>query len=80
MRPASVSYPGLDLDGVLRDIVVRACDLLGTPQGYLSLVGPDDAMLRAAVVVGDSPDDVSRPYGRGQGVFGTIWKRPPRSS
>ncbi len=64
----------MDLDAVLRDIVVRACALLGTPQGYLSLVGPDDAMLRAAIMVGVSPDDVSRPYGRGQGVAGTIWQ------
>ncbi len=64
----------MDLDTVLRDIVVRACDLLGTPQGYLSLVGPDDSMLRAAVMVGVSPDHISRPYGRGQGVAGTIWQ------
>lgn len=67
----------LDLDDLLHDIVSRACNLLGTPQGYLSLVSlvePGEQDLRASVRVGIPPDHSYRPYRRGEGVAGTIWQ------
>jgi len=63
-----------DLDSLLRDIVERACALLGTPLGYLTLVEQDTAQLAAIVGVGIDDPDALPPYKQGEGVAGTIWQ------
>lgn len=64
----------LDLDNLLRDIVLRAIDLVGGTAGGLSLHRPEENILDFAIHTGleSVPEDARLRYG--EGVAGRIWE------
>ena len=66
-------HSSLDLDVVLRNIVERACKLLGTTHGYLDILR-ETGELDPVVGIGVLEESLNRKVGRGEGVAGTVWK------
>ncbi len=63
----------LDPTELLRTIVQRAADLVGTAHGFVYLVDPNTDELVMRVGTGLYADYVDYRVGRGNGVAGTVW-------
>jgi diguanylate cyclase (GGDEF)-like protein/PAS domain S-box-containing protein len=63
----------LDLDDILRSIVQRAGQLMGTDSGYIDLVDPATDRLRPKVAVGALAESLSLEVKRGEGLAGRVW-------
>ena len=59
--------------GLLRDIVARAGALVGTPDGYIYLLEPDEAAMVASVGTGIFREGVGNRIARGEGIGGRVW-------
>jgi len=66
-------HSSLDLDVVLSNIVARACSLLGTPHGYLDILG-ESGELEPVVGVGELEAALKFKVVKGEGVAGTVWQ------
>jgi diguanylate cyclase (GGDEF)-like protein/PAS domain S-box-containing protein len=60
-------------EALLQDIVARAGALVGTPDGYLYLLGPGDDAMTVRVGVGIFRDGVDNRIRRGEGLGGRVW-------
>ena len=65
-------HSSLELDVVLRNIVERACELLGTTHGYLDIMR-ETGELEPVVGIGASEEYLKRKVKKGAGVAGTVW-------
>ncbi len=63
----------LELETLLRTIVVRAVELLHVDGGVLYLYRPDRDLLEAVVEIGDSPAPAGRLVTKGEGIAGAAW-------
>lgn len=63
----------LDLTELLRTIIVRSGNLLGTPFGTVCLLEPDGKRMKRAVTVGIDPELLAEYLEPGQGFVGHIW-------
>jgi PAS domain S-box-containing protein len=64
----------LDLDTLLRKIVQRASDLLGTTAGYLDLVEAQTGLLTPRVATGALAESLRHAVQPGEGVAGIVWQ------
>jgi GAF domain-containing protein/FixJ family two-component response regulator len=64
----------LDLDSLLRSVVSRAMELLGSTAGGLYLYRPDSGVLEWAVGVGPGLPSVGTVLHRGEGPAGKVWE------
>lgn len=64
----------LNLNDLLEAIVVRAADLLNTPDGYLFLVNPEAQRLEMKVTRGVFHRHVDRQMQPGEGLSGKVWQ------
>ncbi|MGB7876957.1 MAG: diguanylate cyclase [Anaerolineales bacterium] len=66
-------HSSLDLDVVLRNIVERACKLLGTTHGYLYILIEETEELVPVVGIGALEEALDYKVAKGEGVAGTVW-------
>ncbi|MBN1452547.1 MAG: diguanylate cyclase [Anaerolineales bacterium] len=66
-------HSSLDLEVVLKNIVQRACKLLGASQGYLDLLIEEADELVPVVGIGGLEHTLGYSVKRGEGVAGTVW-------
>jgi diguanylate cyclase (GGDEF)-like protein/PAS domain S-box-containing protein len=66
-------HSSLDLNVVLKNIVERACKLLGTSHGYLDLLEENTDELIPVVGIGALEEALGYMVVRGEGVAGTVW-------
>jgi diguanylate cyclase (GGDEF)-like protein/PAS domain S-box-containing protein/excisionase family DNA binding protein len=59
---------------LLQTIVQRAAALMGTPNGFLYVVKPDESALVVRVGTGFFKELIGYRTGRGQGVSGSVWE------
>jgi PAS domain S-box-containing protein len=64
----------LDLESLLRNLVTRACQLLGTQNGFIYLVTPDGEEMERRVGVGVFDVDRVPRLKRGEGLSGRVWQ------
>ena len=64
----------LDLDDLLRELLSRACELLGVHDGYFYVRDPDEETLVSRVAIGVFADAVGTRIPRGGGVAGRVWE------
>ena len=64
----------LDLDSLLRSVVSRAIELLGSTTGGLYLYRPESDVLEWAVGVGPGLPSVGTILQRGEGLAGKVWE------
>ncbi len=64
----------LDLDDLLTALVSRAGQLLGTPNGFIDLVDPEDNVIECQVGLGKFQNSVGSRLEPGQGVSGHVWQ------
>ena len=64
----------LELDDLLKGIVTRAAEMLGSKHGYLYLVDPGGETITARYGSGLFTDTVGFRMVKGEGVGGTVWK------
>jgi diguanylate cyclase (GGDEF)-like protein len=67
-------HSSLDLEVVLKNIVQRACKLLGTSHGYLDIVNEEMDELKLVVALGALEEALGYKVARGEGVAGTVWE------
>ena len=67
-------HSSLDLKIVLKNIVQRACKLLGTPHGYLDILNREADELDPVVGIGALEESLKYKVVRGEGIAGTVWK------
>ena len=66
-------HSSLELDVVLRNIVERACGLLGTTHGFLDLLR-ETGELEPVVGIGALKESLKHKVVKGEGVAGIVWK------
>ncbi len=64
----------LDLEDLLAALVSRAGQLLGTPNGFIDLVDPEDNVIECRVGLGQFQHSVGSRLGSGRGVSGYVWQ------
>lgn len=67
-------HSSLELDIVLKNIVERACMLLGTSHGYLDILRDDRDELEPVVGIGVLEESLKHEVVKGVGVAGTVWE------
>ena len=67
-------HSSLELDVVLKNIVQRACKLLGTSHGYLDILNEETDELLPVVGIGALQESLKFKVTRGEGVAGTVWR------
>jgi len=67
-------HSSLDLDIALKNIVERACKLLGTPHGYLDILTEEMDELLPIVGIGALEEALKFKVARGEGVAGAVWE------
>ena len=67
-------HSSLELEVVLKNIVQRACKLLGTSHGYLDILNEESDELLPVVGIGALEESLKFKVVRGEGVAGTVWK------
>ena len=70
----------LDVDDLLRELLDRACELLGTTHGYLYIRSPDGEELENRVATGVFEEELGSRMSLGQGLAGRVWQPARRSS
>jgi signal transduction histidine kinase/HAMP domain-containing protein/ActR/RegA family two-component response regulator len=63
----------LELDELLRELINRAGEMLGTPHGYVYLAPPGDDEIEARIAVGLFEPELGRRLRLGVGVAGQVW-------
>jgi GAF domain-containing protein/HAMP domain-containing protein len=63
----------LDLDALLRDVLTRAGELVGAPDGYIYLVDNDRQTMQVRVATGTLLPLVGTRVERGNGIGGAVW-------
>lgn len=66
-------HSSLDLDVVLRNIVERACNLLGTTHGYLDILR-ETGDLEPVIGTGALEESLKHKVIKGEGIAGTVWE------
>lgn len=66
-------HSNLDLHIVLRNVVERACKLLGTTHGYMGILRENDE-LEPVVGIGALEECLKHKLAIGEGAAGTVWK------
>ena len=69
----------LDVDDLLRELLERACELLGTPHGYIYVRSPDGEEIENRVATGVFEEDLGARMSLGEGVAGRVWQSGSRS-
>src|SRR6185312_6744354 len=64
----------LDVDDLLRELLARACELLGTTHGYLYIRSPDGEELENRVATGVFEEELGARMSLGEGVAGRVWQ------
>jgi signal transduction histidine kinase/HAMP domain-containing protein/ActR/RegA family two-component response regulator len=64
----------LDLDDLLRELLTRACELLGAAHGYFYLREPGGDELVSRVATGVFVDEIGVRMHRGEGLAGRVWQ------
>jgi len=64
----------LDVDDLLRELLTRACELLGTTHGYLYIRSPDGEELENRVATGVFEEELGARMSLGEGVAGRVWQ------
>ena len=64
----------LDIDDLLRELLARACELLGTTHGYLYIRSPDGEELENRVATGVFEEELGARMSLGQGLAGRVWQ------
>jgi signal transduction histidine kinase/ActR/RegA family two-component response regulator len=64
----------LDVDDLLRELLDRACELLGTTHGYLYIRSPDGEELENRVATGVFEDELGTRMSLGEGLAGRVWQ------
>jgi signal transduction histidine kinase/HAMP domain-containing protein/ActR/RegA family two-component response regulator len=64
----------LDVDDLLRELLARACELLGTTHGYLYIRSPDGEELENRVATGVFEEELGSRMSLGQGLAGRVWQ------
>jgi len=67
-------HSSLDLEVVLKNIVQRACKLLGTMHGYLYILDDENDDLVSVVGIGALEEVLGYKVAKGEGVAGTVWE------
>ena len=70
----------LDIDDLLRELLTRACELLGTAHGYLYIRSSDGEELENRVATGVFEEELGARMSLGEGVAGRVWQSGSRSS
>ena len=60
----------LDLDTVLKSIVTRACELFGSPHGYVCFASETGDSLEVSIGLGKYTDLIGYRFNRGKGITG----------
>ncbi len=64
----------LNVRGLLHDIVMRAGALVGTQDGFISLIDPGGDSMTLRVGIGSNQPLVGMRFQRGQGLGGKVWE------
>ena len=64
----------LDVDDLLRELLARACELLGTTHGYLYIRSPEGEELENRVATGVFEDELGSRMALGEGLAGRVWQ------
>ncbi len=64
----------LDVDDLLRELLDRACELLGTTHGYLYISSADDETLENRVATGVFEEELGSRMSLGEGLAGRVWQ------
>ena len=64
----------LDIDDLLRELLDRACELLGTTHGYLYIRSPDGEELENRVATGVFEEELGSRMSLGEGLAGRVWQ------
>jgi signal transduction histidine kinase/CheY-like chemotaxis protein/HAMP domain-containing protein len=64
----------LDIDDLLRELLTRACELLGTTHGYLYIRSSDAEELENRVATGVFEEELGARMSLGEGVAGRVWQ------
>jgi len=64
----------LDLDDLLRELLTRACELLGATHGYFYLRDAEGERLVNRVATGVFEDEIGIEIRRGEGLAGRVWE------
>ena len=63
----------LDLDELLRELINRAGEMLGTPHGYVYLAAPEGDEIESRIAVGLFEPEIGRRLREGVGAAGEVW-------
>lgn len=64
----------LDLKNLLQALTTRACQLLGTPHGFIYLCEPGTEVIELMVGLGDFQQRIGTLLKPGEGVAGMVWR------
>ncbi len=64
----------LDIGDLLRELLTRACELLGTTHGYLYIRSPDGEELVSRVATGVFEEELGERMSPGEGLAGRVWQ------
>jgi signal transduction histidine kinase/HAMP domain-containing protein/ActR/RegA family two-component response regulator len=64
----------LDVDDLLRELLDRACELLGTRHGYLYIRSSDGEQLENRVATGVFVEELGARMSLGEGLAGRVWQ------
>ena len=64
----------LDVDDLLRELLARACELLGTEHGYLYIRSQDGDELESRVATGVFEVELGSRMSLGEGLAGRVWQ------
>jgi diguanylate cyclase (GGDEF)-like protein len=67
-------HSSLELEIVLKNIVRRACKLLGTSHGYLDILNEDADELTPVIGIGALEESLKHKVVKGEGVAGIVWE------
>jgi signal transduction histidine kinase/CheY-like chemotaxis protein/methyl-accepting chemotaxis protein len=64
----------LDIGDLLRELLTRACELLGTTHGYLYILSQDGEELVSRVATGVFEEELGERMSPGEGLAGRVWQ------